>query len=351
MVPTRAGGEGVGGGSPKYKGQERRGERHVVRQSKKGGKNPSPGGKPRRSGTPPRRGRGGAAAPRRGVRCSGRPLLGPPPAAPLRFPGQRAPLLGQVLQTKAAVAGKHEAPRPPAPGWWPSNPLPSPALTHLANGGGHAFDRVGVTLGLGVDLWRSDEHDWTLVGLAAAPSTPVILLFEGDWTGSAQDLVKLARELSGTTRGGRAPWALDAAARRLTRMLADTTGLAAVGEAVLALRRAGGASRIASLAVATGDGELSIVATLGYPHALVEHLKIAPGTGVIGTGFINRASARCSRRQRESRARSSAFAVPNQLVHGDSRPRWKRGPGRRLADRSNRQRPLYRRKTARRSAF
>jgi hypothetical protein len=79
---------------------------------------------------------------------------------------------------------------------------PTPSLSHLHNGGSHAFDSVGLTLGLGVDVWRSEDHDWTLVGLAAAPSTPVILLLEGDWTGSAQDLVTLARDLSGTTRGG-----------------------------------------------------------------------------------------------------------------------------------------------------
>jgi diguanylate cyclase (GGDEF)-like protein len=192
-------------------------------------------------------------------------------------------MIGRALETKAAVAGRHG-------GEWvlavESAPLPS--LSHLVNGGSQAFDRAAMTLGLGVDLWRSGDHEWTLVGLSAAPSTPVILLLEGDWTGSAQDLVKLARDLSGATRGGRAPWALDAAARRLTRTLADTTGLAAVGDAVLHFVVQAVPSRIASLAVATGEGELSIVATLGYPLALVEHLRIAPGTGVIGSVFQTR---------------------------------------------------------------
>src|SRR5687768_11730626 len=207
----------------------------------------------------------------------------PAAAAPREFLGQLVSLIGRVLETKAAVAGKHE-------GSWvlAVESTPFPSLAPLSNGGSHAFDRIGATLGLGVDLWLADEHEWTLVGLSAAPSTPVILLLEGDWTGSAQDLVKLARDLSGTTRGGRAPWALDAAARRLTRTLADTTGLTAVGEAVLHFVVQAVPSRIASLAVATGDGELSIVATLGYPHALVEHLRIAPGTGVIGSVYQTR---------------------------------------------------------------
>jgi diguanylate cyclase (GGDEF)-like protein len=204
----------------------------------------------------------------------------PAAAAPREFLGQLVSLIGRVLETKAAVAGRHE-------GAWvvAVESTPFPSLSHLANGGAHTFDRIGVTLGLGVDVWRADEHEWTLVGLAAAPSTPVILVLEGDWTGSAQDLVKLAHDLSGTTRGGRAPWALDAAARRLTRTLADTTGLAAVGEAILHFVVQAVPSRIASLAVTTADGELSIVATRGYPHALVEHLRIAPGTGVIGSVF------------------------------------------------------------------
>jgi hypothetical protein len=207
----------------------------------------------------------------------------PAAAAPREFLGHLVSLIGRVLETKAAVAGKHE-------GAWvvAVESTPNPSLSHLVNGGSHAFDRVGGALGLGVDVWRSDDHDWTLVGLTAAPSAPVILLLEGDWTGSAQDLVTLARDLSGTTRGGRAPWALDAAARRLTRTLADTTGLAAVGEAVLHFVVQAVPSRIASLAVASGDGQLSIIATRGYPHALVEHLRIAPGAGVIGSVFQTR---------------------------------------------------------------
>jgi diguanylate cyclase (GGDEF)-like protein len=202
----------------------------------------------------------------------------PAAAAPREFLGQLVSLIGHALDTKVAVAGKHE-------GAWvvAVESTPFPTLAHLMNGGSQAFDGVGATLGLGVDVWRSDDHDWTLVGLAGAPTTPVLLLLEGDWTGSAQDLVTLARDLSGTTRGGRAPWALDAAARRLTRTLADTTGLTAVGETVLHFAVQAVPSRIASLAVAMGDDELSIVATLGYPHPLVEHLRIAPGAGVIGS--------------------------------------------------------------------
>jgi diguanylate cyclase (GGDEF)-like protein len=237
----------------------------------------------------------------------------PAASAPRDFLGQVVALVGHVLETKAAVAGKHN-------GVWvlAVESIDLPSLANLTNGGSTSFDRIAVALGLGVDLWRAEDQDWTLVGLAATPSTPVILLLEGDWTGSASELARLARDLSGTTRGGRAPWALDAATRRLTRTLADTSGLVAVGEAVLHFVVQAVPSRIASLAVTTGDGELSIVATLGYPHALVEHLRIASGAGVIGGVHQTRAplvvadvSASPGLDRQRSRYRTNSFvAIP-----------------------------------------
>jgi diguanylate cyclase (GGDEF)-like protein len=244
----------------------------------------------------------------------------PATVAPRQFLDQLVSLIGRVLETKAAVAGKHG-------GAWvvAVESTPSPSLSPLVNGGSQTFDRIGVALGLGVDLWRSGDDEWTLVGLSAAPNTPVILLLEGDWTGSTQDLVQLARDLSGATRGGRAPWALDAAVRRLTRTLADTTGLTAVGEAVLHFVVQAVPSRIASLAVATGDGELSIVATLGYPHALVEHLRIAPGAGVIGSVYQSRTplvvadvSDSPGLDRQRSRYRTNSFAAIPILAGGET---------------------------------
>jgi len=232
-------------------------------------------------------------------------------AAPRAFLGQLVSMIGDVLNAKAAVAGKHG-------GAWvlAAESVPTPSLAAIGNGESHAFDRFGATVGLGVELWRAGESDWTLVGLAAAPSTPVILLLEGDWTGSAPDLRQLARNLLETSRGEPPPVDLDAATRRLTRTLADTTGLSAIGEAVLYYLVQVVPSRMASLAVATADGELSIVATHGYPHALVEHLRIAPGAGVIGGVYQTRlpivvpdVSATPGLHRHRSRYRTSSFAA------------------------------------------
>jgi diguanylate cyclase (GGDEF)-like protein len=43
--------------------------------------------------------------------------------------------------------------------------------------------------------------------------------------------------------------------------------------------------RVATFAVPTDQGNLSIVATHGYPVALTEHLRISPGAGVIGAVY------------------------------------------------------------------
>jgi len=66
----------------------------------------------------------------------------PAAAAPREFLAHLVSLIGRVLETKAAVAGKHE-------GAWvvAVESAPTPSLSHLHNGGSHAFDSVGLTLG------------------------------------------------------------------------------------------------------------------------------------------------------------------------------------------------------------
>jgi len=207
-----------------------------------------------------------------------------PTRAPREFLNRLVSVISGVLNAKVAVLGKHE-------GVWmlAAESVALPRLPAVDRANGDAFDRVAAPLALGVDVWQQDDADWTLVGLAAPPMRPVILAIEGDWTGSATELRRLARDLSaGHHPLDRSSGALDAAAHRLTRTLADITGLPAVGEAVLTSVIQSVPSRMASLAVLTTEGDLSIVATHGYPHALVEDLRIAPGAGVIGGVYQSR---------------------------------------------------------------
>ena len=74
--------------------------------------------------------------------------------------------------------------------------------------------------------------------------------------------------------------------------------------------------RMATFAVPTDQGNLSIVATHGYPVALTEHLRISPGAGVIGavyqTGLPLRVAdvtAMPGFERRRSRYRTKSFAA------------------------------------------
>jgi len=187
-------------------------------------------------------------------------------------------LVSDVVKTKVAVAGRHG-------NQWVlgAESRPTPPIPLLRDGDVHALDKVSALPGFRVELWKGPERNWTLVGLATVPN-PAVLILEGDWTAGAGSLKEMARGLSDVSAQPRraATGSVDEIARQMTRALADTAGMSSVGEVVLHYIVKVVPSGMASLAVAGSDGELAIVATHGYPRALVEHLKISPGSGVIG---------------------------------------------------------------------
>jgi diguanylate cyclase (GGDEF)-like protein len=192
--------------------------------------------------------------------------------------------IGQVVQAKVGVAGKSGS------SWVVAAESASePSIQVHTNGGPHPFDRISATPGHRVELWRTSDRDWTLVCLASRPNPPVILIIDGDWTACALVWRDLARSFSvGNFDDDSSERTLAAISQHLTRALADTSGLASVGEVVLHHVVQAVPSRMASLAVAAADGDLSIVATHGYPRALVEHLRIPAGSGVIGAVHLSR---------------------------------------------------------------
>jgi diguanylate cyclase (GGDEF)-like protein len=191
--------------------------------------------------------------------------------------------VGGTLGTKAALVGRRGR-------TWTvfAESAPDPVLA-IPRDPPPVFDRVGAAPGHQVDAWRQGGLEWTLVGLAERPDAPVMLLLAGDWTPSTPVLRELARKLLGGNGDILPPSSVDVAARRLTRALADTTGLRAVCDLALGHVVDAVPSRLASLAVAAPDGALAILATRGYPRALVEHLRIRPGSGVIGAVSQSRA--------------------------------------------------------------
>jgi len=79
---------------------------------------------------------------------------------------------------------------------------------------------------------------------------------------------------------------LGVAAHRLTRVLGRVEGLREVCTVVVRHVARFVGARFAALAVPTEEGQLAIIATHGYPIALVRMLRIAPGMGVIGSVYV-----------------------------------------------------------------
>jgi hypothetical protein len=134
-----------------------------------------------------------------------------------------------------------------------------------------------------------DGDDWTLLTSVRYPAI-VALAIQGDWSLSPAPFFHLASvviETAAPSRGD-ASNMVPAVARLYYRMLhrlARVSGLLAVSETIVRHSADAVQARLGALAVTqAGDpGQASIVATFGYPRALVEHVRIEPGDGVIGT--------------------------------------------------------------------
>jgi diguanylate cyclase (GGDEF)-like protein len=231
--------------------------------------------------------------------------------APQDFLQTLVTLIADIIRVKVAVAGKRGS-------VWliGSESQPEPRIAVPADGGSHPFDRVSGTPGLRVERWQAGDQDWTLVNFARHSDLPVVLIIEGDWTPCALVFRDLARSFFIDDEEPPSVGSVDAITRHLTRALADTAGLAAVGEVLLHHVVQAVPSGMASLAVVAADGELSIIATHGYPRALVEHLRIPAGSGVIGAVHVSRmpllvpdVTATPGLDRRRSRYRTGSFAA------------------------------------------
>jgi diguanylate cyclase (GGDEF)-like protein len=154
---------------------------------------------------------------------------------------------------------------------------------------GPTFDRViELPVPTSVERWSDGETTWTLGPCGMQPGPPAVMALEGDWTHSSRVLLALAGHVSQALCAN----AVSSRARlrltthRLSRVLSRVTGRKAVCEAVVRSAARAVSAQIAAVAVAdASDRRLSIAATHGYPLALVEHLRIAPGAGILGSVF------------------------------------------------------------------
>ena len=167
-----------------------------------------------------------------------------------------------------------------------------------------------------------DGEDWTLL-TSVRYQAIVALAIQGDWSLSPAPFFHLASVVIETTAPPRGDVSnmVPAVARLYYRMLhrlARVSGLLAVSETIVRHSADAVQARLGALAVTqAGDpGQASIVATFGYPRALVEHVRIEPGDGVIGTVLRSRKPLHATTADRSTGARrpryhtSSFVAVP-----------------------------------------
>src|SRR5262245_21960536 len=114
----------------------------------------------------------------------------PGAAPPREFLQRLVTQISDIIRVKAAVAGKHE-------GAWvlAAESQVEPVLTIPVNGGAEGLEQFGADPARGVVLWSSGGIEWTLVSLASAPRSPVILILEGNLIDSCDELNALSKSM------------------------------------------------------------------------------------------------------------------------------------------------------------
>jgi len=206
-------------------------------------------------------------------------LLGARRAVPAGLPAdlilrQAAVYLASILGAAVAFAGWRD-------GHWSvlSRSIGGAELRLLPDDD-RTLDELTGRLGDAIAVREVDGAPWTVAHLPAVPHA--ILMIEGDWSGSTHALAEAARALCAPERSSTSLSEVGLAAYELARDLAAVTGLREVCELAVRAVVKTLPCRVATFAVPTDQGNLSIVATHGYPVALTEHLRISPGAGIIG---------------------------------------------------------------------
>jgi diguanylate cyclase (GGDEF)-like protein len=198
---------------------------------------------------------------------------------------QYAGILASILEAKVAFAVRGED------GWRiVGQSASAPRLPESDARAWESLESEASPRGGDVRIWSYEEVDWTLLTLADADCLPILLLLEGDWSLSASALMAFAEKCLSGERilANRGRSRAGAATHRLTRALSRVSGLTEVSNLVIRHVVRAVPSRLAALAIPGPENQLSIVATHGYPVALVEDLRIPSGVGVIGSVYRDR---------------------------------------------------------------
>lgn len=133
--------------------------------------------------------------------------------------------------------------------------------------------------------WSSGDEAWTIFRCGGSR---YLMALRGDWTDASPVLLSLSANIGLTlrARAGGARARLLVSTQRLARLLSRVSGREDVSKVIVGQMAQAVSARMSALAMLDpSDRRLSIVATYGYPLALVEHLRIEPGAGVLGSVF------------------------------------------------------------------
>ena len=169
---------------------------------------------------------------------------------------------------------------------------------------------------------------WTFV-VAAHDGARAALAIAGSWPSSGAPLSALADAIClnvtrrRRTAGGEGTTRANQILYRMTREAARATTTEAVADTVLRHAASAVQARMGALAVKMpGADDAAIVATFGYSRRLVEHVRIEPGAGVIGTVMASRRPMRVDHTRRTSsrrlRYRTNSFVAVPILSGGEA---------------------------------
>lgn len=192
----------------------------------------------------------------------------------------------------------------------PSGPLAFPAdAMRSASGVCELRDTAGRAW-TGVVIGDLHDREWVLMvpGESESWENSAALEHIVDEVGANLQLVASRDQEEYVSRLGRRVFAF---ARRLAREQdAD-----ALHNLVLRTIAAQAEARTAALAVyRPGDETLAIVTTRGYPRALVEHIRIAPGDGIIGRVFASGRAELCDAAPGEDSTRRLRYRTNSYMV-------------------------------------
>jgi diguanylate cyclase (GGDEF)-like protein len=139
---------------------------------------------------------------------------------------------------------------------------------------------AGVDAGTKVPLDTVEPPTELLIGGGAAPQDPALLEGLGSVASSALQIVQLnAQRREAEVRAENL--------REFSRALLRISDSAALHRVILEhMSRAVGADIGALAVLLPQENSLAITATYGYPAVLVEHVRLAPGEGVLGRVFV-----------------------------------------------------------------